>query len=91
MKSQNPSEIKIADRNEAATNVNLKTTTAEQSEYFGYDNQIKKICVNEAIPSGLPSKQGYADKSLYKKAINEWFKAHNVFVKPEFQNTLIQD
>ena len=82
---------KIADRNPARATVQLKNDPAVLSEYYGYDNQIKKICVDDNIPSGLPKKEGYTEKTMYKKAINDWLRAHNVYVKPEFQNTLIQD
>jgi hypothetical protein len=71
--------------------MHTKNSSADQSEYFGYDNQIKNICVDNIIPEKLPTKEGYSDKMNYKNVVNEWLKAHSVFVKPEFLTTLIQN
>ena len=64
---------------------------AVESPYFGYDNKIKEISLSNAIPSGFPTKEGFADKTQYKTAINKWIKENPSFIKPEFKNTLIND
>ncbi len=76
---------------ENVTPVATTSSPAENSSYFGYDNQIKQICVNDAIPAALPTKEGYSSKQAYKTAINKWLKDNSSFVKPENINKVIND
>lgn len=62
---------------------------ATESLYFGYDQKIKDISLNNDIPLGFPTKQGYAKKDDYLKAINKWISENQTFVKPQFKNTVI--
>ena len=68
-----------------------KNNAAEQSTYFGYDNKVKEVTINNNIPQNFPTKEGYADKAAYLIAANEWLKAHSALVRPEFINVLIKD
>ncbi|HRH11268.1 MAG TPA: hypothetical protein PLU73_07120 [Bacteroidia bacterium] len=74
-----------------APGLHVINTAAEQSDYFGFDNKIKAITIDGTVPINLPTKKGYLVRAEYKAVINDWFKAHNALVKPEFQSTLIQD
>jgi hypothetical protein len=60
-----------------------KSQNASESAYFGFDNKIKEFCLNNEIPSGLPTKENYQNKETYRKSINLWLKENSSFVKPE--------
>lgn len=76
-------------------NSNLTTVTvskpASESLYFGYENKIIEFSISNAIPAGFPTKEGYATKELYRKAINKWMKENDAFVKPDYKNKAITD
>jgi len=71
--------------------IRVKTKSAETSNYFGYDNKIKEIFIENNIPEKFPTKDGFTDKTNYLAVANEWIKAHQALIKSEFKNTLIKD
>jgi hypothetical protein len=68
-----------------------KSVSAENSIYYGFDNKIKEMMLDNNIPEKFPTKESYADKKSYLNVANEWLKAHQALVKPEFKNTTLKD
>jgi hypothetical protein len=71
--------------------IRAKAAPAENSMYYGFDNKIKEMMLDNNIPDKFPTKENYADKSSYLTVANEWLKAHQALVKPEFKNTTLKD
>ena len=69
----------------------VQNSSADLSQYFGYDNKIKEVTISNNIPQNFPTKEGYVSKAAYLTVANEWLKAHSALVKPEFTNILIKD
>jgi hypothetical protein len=73
--------------------VKVKSTSqpADQSAYFGYDQQINEIMIGNTIPANFPTKENYPTKQEYLTVINKWIKENPSFIKPEFKSTEITD
>jgi len=71
--------------------IQAKTAAAENSSYYGFDNKIKEMMLDNNIPEKFPTKENYADKKSYLNVANEWLKVHQSLLKPEFKNTTLKD
>lgn len=61
------------------------------SEYFGLEEKIQAIMLNDVIPVECPKSIGYSDKSLYLKALNTWIKENPSKLKEDKKNSLISE
>ncbi|MFO0321939.1 MAG: hypothetical protein ACK504_05890 [Bacteroidota bacterium] len=62
---------------------------AEFSPYYGFDNKIKEICVNNVIPVDTPTKENFSNQKDYLVVLNKWLVDNPKFVKPEYLNKSI--
>jgi hypothetical protein len=61
------------------------------SEYFGLEETIKSVTLNNDIPSGCPKSIGYSNKTAYVKDINAWIKENPSQIKEEKKNYVITE
>jgi len=70
--------------------IQTKSSPSENSEYFGFDNKIKEMTLDNNVPEKFPTRGGL-DKASYLTVANEWLKLNQTLIKAEFQNTLLKD
>lgn len=83
------SKPQIANFNTLQAQVSVQP--ASESAYFGYDHEIEAFLISNVIPASFPTKIGFANKTLYKEAMNDWFSKNQASVKAEYKNKTITE
>lgn len=65
--------------------------TIQVSEYFGLENKITDVLLNNTIPDSFPRSITYSDKTKYVETVNAWLKENPSFVKADKKNIIITE
>lgn len=82
----NPQYLKAVEMEKIRSN-----GTIQVSEYFGLENKITDVLVNNTIPTSFPTSITYSDKAKYVETINAWLKQNPSFVKADKKNSVITE
>lgn len=82
----NPQYLKALEMEKIRSN-----TTIQISEYFGLENKLTDVLVNNTIPNTFPKSITYSDKTKYVETVNAWLKQNPSFVKADKKNVIIAE
>lgn len=69
--------------------VQVKTTSAEDSPFFGNDNKIKELLLKENSIELVPQRKTAQSKADYLNTLNAWIKSNPLLIKPDKRNVEI--
>ncbi len=82
----NPQYLKALEMEKIRSN-----NAIQVSEYFGLENKITDVLLNNSIPSSFPRSLTYSDKTMYVETVNAWLKQNPSFVKADKKNVIITE
>jgi hypothetical protein len=74
-----------------ANNGKRVQASVQVSQYFGLEENIKAMALDNLIPSNCPTSVGFSDKKKYIEVLNLWIKDNQDKIKPDHRNNFISE